>query len=120
MKGFGEALKKERVAKKITLRELSEYIGKSIGYISDVEHDRKGPPNLEIVRKAEEFLGVRDGKLINLAAKLREKIPKDLTLRIKMVPRLSEALLRADDDLTDGEFDKLMEYMEKMKKRRVG
>lgn len=120
MKGFGEALKKARVAKKITLRELSEYVGKSIGYISDVEHGRKGPPDLETVRKAEEFLGVQGAKLINLAAMLRGKIPKDLTQRIKMVPKLSEALLRADDDLTDEEFEKLLEYMEKMKKGRAG
>lgn len=118
MENFGETLRKERVAKRVTLRKVSKYVGRSIGYLSDIENNRKGPPNLEIVRKIEELFCIDDGKLINLAAKLKRKIPKGVKQRIQMTPRLSEALLRADGDLTDGEFDDLMLYMDKIKKRR--
>jgi transcriptional regulator with XRE-family HTH domain len=118
MENFGRRLKEERKDKRVTLRKISEYVGKSIGYLSDIEHDRKGPPDLETVRKIEECLGTDDGKLINLASKLRKRIPKDVTQRIRMAPKLSEALLRAADDLTDVEFDHLISYMEQIKKKR--
>lgn len=118
MENFGETLRKERVAKRVTLRKVSEYVGRSIGYLSDIENNRKGPPNLEIVRKIEELFCIDDGKLINLAAKLKRKVPKDVKQRIQMSPKLSEALLRADDDLTEEEFNDLMQYMDKIKKRR--
>lgn len=120
MENFGETLRKERMAKRVTLRKVSEYVGRSIGYLSDIENNRKGPPNLEIVRKIEELFCIDDGKLINLAAKLKRKVPKDVKQRIQMSPKLSEALLRADDDLTGEEFKDLMQYMDKIKKRRNG
>ena len=107
MKTFGEALKKARVAKRMTLRELSEYLGKSIGYLSDIEQSRKGPPDLETVRKIEECLGVRDHSLANFASKLRSRIPPDLARRIQMRPQLSELLLRADD-LSDEDIKDLI------------
>lgn len=104
---FGNALKKARMAKAITIREVSGYIKKSIGYISDVEHERKQPPDLETVRKMEEFLGVKDGMLVNLAAKTRKKMPLNLSQRLKARPLLSEVLLRADN-LTDEEIKKVI------------
>ena len=118
MESFGEAFRKARIDKKVTLREMGEYIGKSIGYLSDIEHSRKRPPKLDTVSEIEEFLGIQDGKLIRLAAKFRKKVPKNVTQRIRMVPRLSQALLRADEDLTSEEFDKLMNYYEEIKKGR--
>ncbi|OGC93167.1 MAG: hypothetical protein A2W25_06000 [candidate division Zixibacteria bacterium RBG_16_53_22] len=94
---FGDVLKKARVAKKITIREVSDYIKKSIGYVSDIEHSRKLPPDLETVRKMEEVLGTGTGMLVNIASKIRKKAPQNLTQRLKARPLLSEVLLRADD-----------------------
>jgi transcriptional regulator with XRE-family HTH domain len=107
MKTFGEALKKARVSQRMTLRELSEYLGKSIGYLSDIEQGRKGPPDLETVRKMEECLGINDHSLANFASKLRSRISPDLALRIQMRPQLSELLLRADD-LSDKDIKDLI------------
>ena len=117
MESFGEALREARKAKRITLRKIAEHIGKSIGYLSDVEHERKRPPNLELVSKIEDFLGVEDGKLLRLAKKFR-KSPKEMTQRIRMKPRLSEVLLRADQELSSGEFEEIVEHLEEIKKRR--
>jgi transcriptional regulator with XRE-family HTH domain len=122
MESFGEAFRKARKAQKVTLRQISNYVGKSIGYLSDVEHDRKRPPKLDIVSRIEEVLAIRDQSLINLAAKLRQKIPDEVTQKFKMTPKLSEVLLRADEDLTDDEFEELMnkwvDAYEKIKERR--
>lgn len=117
MESFGEALRKARIANKVTLREIAEHIGKSIGYLSDVEHNRKSPPKLEIVGEIEDFLGIEDGKLLRLAKEFR-KTPKAMTQKIRMKPRLSAILLRADQDLSDEEFEELLVHLEEIKKRR--
>jgi len=120
MDSFGEAFRKARVSKRATLREIAEHIGKSIGYLSDVEHGRKRPPKLDLVTEIEDFLEVEDGKLLKLAAKGRKKIPKEVTHRFRTAPRLSEALLRADldFDLTDEEFDEVIDHVRRIRKRR--
>jgi len=98
MKNFGETLRKTRVAKRITLRQLSTFTDKSIGYLSDIEQGRRRPPDLETVNKIEDLLGVEDGSLVNMASKLRKSIPQEFSSLFYRHPKLSEALLRADDE----------------------
>jgi transcriptional regulator with XRE-family HTH domain len=112
MQSFGKEFKRVRRMRKATLRELGEYVGKSIGYLSDIEHDRKGPPDLRIVEKIEQFLGVKDNSLVNLAASLRSHRPENLAQRIKRRPILSEVLLRADE-FTDEELQAMLSDIEK-------
>ena len=119
MDNFGEALKIARKSKRATLREVSEYIGKSIGYISDIEHNRKRPPDLETVSKIEDFLGIEDGTLLNIAKIVRKKVRPPLPQRLKMNPKLSTVLLRAEnlpDDKKDAAMDKLLEALTKFEK----
>lgn len=114
MESFGEALKTARKSKRATLREVSDYIGKSIGYISDIEHNRKRPPDLDTVSKIEDFLGISDGSLLNLAKIIRKKVKPSLPQRLKMNPKLSTVLLRAEnlpDDKKDAAMDKLLEAL---------
>ncbi|MBU1386918.1 MAG: helix-turn-helix transcriptional regulator [Proteobacteria bacterium] len=120
MNNFGQMMKSVRKEKRVTLRKLGEYVGKSIGYLSDIENGRKRAPKLDIVLKIEECLGIVDGTLINLAAKMRRSMPqaKKLSEKLMAMPKLSEALLRADEDLTEDEFDELMKFLEKQKSGR--
>jgi transcriptional regulator with XRE-family HTH domain len=97
MTSFGETLRKTRVAKRITLRQLSEFTEKSIGYLSDIEHGRRRPPDLETVNKMEDLLGIYDGSLVNMASKLRKNITHEFSNLFNRHPKLSEALLRAED-----------------------
>ena len=108
MKSFGEAFKEARKKKRITLRKIADFVGKSIGYLSDIEHDRKGPPPLPVVEQIENILGMRDHFLLNLAADIRRQKPTDFTKRIQMRPILSELLLRADEQ-SDEELEKILE-----------
>jgi transcriptional regulator with XRE-family HTH domain len=112
MKTFGQALREVRVAKKLTLRDISRKVGKSIGYLSDIEHGRKRPPDLETVRKIEEFIGAEDGSLVESALKLRSKLQPEVTELLKMRPRLSQLLLRAEA-FTDDELEKAIKDLEK-------
>lgn len=116
MANFGKALKEARIAKKVTLREVGEYIGKSIGYIADIEHGRKRPPDLETVSKIENFLGIKDGFLVNLAREIRNRVSLDFSRKLKMDPKLSTILLRAEK-LSDDKKDQLLETIMKMEEK---
>ena len=113
MESFGKTLKKYRAAQKVTLREIGKYVGKSIGYISDIEHDRKRPPDLETVSKIEDFLGIEDGNLVTLARKMRQNIVPSLSRKLKQNPELSHVLLRAEK-LPEKKFKKLIETLNKL------
>lgn len=113
MKKFGEKLKQYRISKRATLREVGDAIGKSIGYISDIEHGRRRPPDLETVSKLEDFLGIKEGALLNLARSIRKNSLPSLNLRLRQRPKLQHALLRAEKIYEDDEkFNKLLKAIE--------
>ena len=41
---FGEFLQKKREEKKVTLRKMADMLGFSAPFLSDVEKDRRNPP----------------------------------------------------------------------------
>ncbi|HEX5736119.1 MAG TPA: helix-turn-helix transcriptional regulator [Blastocatellia bacterium] len=113
MRTFGEALKQARLAKRVTLRELGRHLDKSISYLSDVEQGRKGAPDIETVRKIQEFLQVVDNSLVDLALKLRSKLPERIAQRIQHHSQFRDALYRLDD-LDDEQFDNLVDQLNSM------
>ena len=116
MNSFGDALKKARIAKRYTLREVSKDVGKSIGYLSDIEHNRKQPPELETVSKIEQFLDINEGFLVNMANKIRKNIKATkLNWRKKLETdqRLATILCRSEN-LSDDDKDRLIKTLEEM------
>lgn len=73
MNNFGQLLSNYRKQKKSTLKKLSACCGISIGYLSDIEHSRKRPPNLDIVARIEDCLDIHDNSLLILARNIRRK-----------------------------------------------
>lgn len=107
MNEFAKAFREERMKKKKTLREIGEYVGKSIGYLSDIEHGRKGAPDLETVRRIEEFLLIPDNRLVNLASQMRRIVPSQVMQSLNKRPALADILMRADD-FTDEELQDIL------------
>jgi transcriptional regulator with XRE-family HTH domain len=66
MQNFGDVLKEARTKKKLTLREVGEHIGKPIGYIADIEHNRVKVSDWSTVRKLENFLSIDYESLVIL------------------------------------------------------
>lgn len=118
MNDFGKRLHEARKSKRLTLRKLGEYVGLSVGYLSDIEHNRKQPPKLDVVEKMEEALGIFDGSLVKLASVLRRKIPKNISTHLMLKPKLSEVLCRVDEDFEDDEVDEVLEFIKQLKKRK--
>jgi transcriptional regulator with XRE-family HTH domain len=68
---FAHQLKASRKAQGMTLRQLGEKIGRSIGYLSDVECGRRQPPKLDLVEKIEDVLSIGDSSLLLAAQRER-------------------------------------------------
>jgi transcriptional regulator with XRE-family HTH domain len=108
MNEFGKALKAARLRAKKTLREVGDHVGLSVGYMSDIEQGRKGAPDLETVRKLQDFLRVDGDALVVLASEARTKRPTEIVQRIQSRPKLSELFMRARN-LSDEQLQELIE-----------
>lgn len=95
---FADAFKKARLASGKKFREIKNFTGLSIGYLSDIENSRRNPPELSIVEKIEELFGITDNHLVRLAKKERMSISNGngIGYLIQARPELQELLLRAD------------------------
>ena len=104
MADFAEAFRNARVNKRVTLRRIKEATGKSIGYLSDIEHRRKAPPDLETARKIEEVLEIYDGHLVALAHQGRRDVNPEIKTLLRRRPQVAEMLLRAAESFSDDEL----------------
>ncbi|MFN0139351.1 MAG: helix-turn-helix domain-containing protein [Pyrinomonadaceae bacterium] len=100
---FGQMLKDERKRQRILLKDLADFLRKSVSYLSDVENGRKGAPDLETVSKMEQFLLISDKRLINQASEERWSIPKSIIQQARRRPAVADFLLRASEK-TDEEI----------------
>ena len=113
---FGQLLKRSRKAKGVTLREVADMCGLSIGYLSDIEHGRKNPPEIRTVGTIERFLEVEDGCLTNSAVR-EAKFPVEAKRIIQKRPETVMALLRISEDMAEDELEK---WIDEMKRERGG
>jgi transcriptional regulator with XRE-family HTH domain len=112
MNTFGKTMKEARLRAKKTLREVGDHVGLSVGYISDIEQGRKSAPELETVRKLQEFLRVENDGLIVLASEARTKRPTEIVQHLQNRPKLSELFMRARN-LSDERLEELIEASKK-------
>ncbi len=104
-KNFGDFLYQKRKENKITMRQLSEEIGCTQVYISDVEKDRRNSFDIERLRKLVKFLNLTDEErdlMYDLAGKKRNEVAPDLHDYITENDYVSAAL-RTCRDLNIGE-----------------
>lgn len=116
MNQFAKRFRDIRIANRATLRQIAASVGKTIGYLSDIEHGRRNPPDDETVGKIEKALGVKGDELRNIARQMRE-LPADFTSRIKISPMMADwakVLMRAEENLTHQELQKIFEKTQKL------
>lgn len=106
MQKFSDILRKERTQKRILLRNLSEATGISVGYISDLEQERRQPPtDFKLIEKLEIALGITGRKLQEAASNERQLLPPQIVSSYFQRPGLQEAFFRlsqmSDQDLSD-------------------
>ncbi|MBI5139013.1 helix-turn-helix transcriptional regulator [Candidatus Nomurabacteria bacterium] len=113
---FGQVFKKARKKAKKTLREAAEYVGITIGNISDIEHSRRKPPKKEVLLKFEQFYGVPKSFLVN-AAKKEWKIPDEAVSIYTRSPELAMSLLRMSAECDENELQKIIADFRKHRRK---
>ena len=116
---FGEFLQRKREEKQITLRKMAELLGFSAPFLSDVEKDRRNPPELAKLEQIADILGLSyedKETMYNLAGKKRDSVAPDLPEYI-MSRDYVAAALRTARDLDAGE-EEWLRFVEELKRRK--
>ena len=116
---FGEFLQRKRTEKQITLRKMAEMIGITAPYLTDIEKDRRTPPEMEKLELISQILMLNDEDkttMYDLAGKKRNSVAPDLPDYIMEHVYVSAAL-RTARDLDASEADWL-KFVEELKQRK--
>ena len=101
---FGQLLRSLRNLAGIGLRELARLIGKSPGYISDVELDNVPPPSEETIVNISNALSIDKNVLLNKA----KKVDPELSEYVADQPQVADFLRMAKDQKYSGDdWDRL-------------
>jgi transcriptional regulator with XRE-family HTH domain len=111
---FGEKLRKERTAAKITLRKFAAQLGVSPTYVSQVEQGNFPPMTAERATKIAEILGGNADDWVALA----DRIPDDLDDRIRKHPNDMPELMRLATGLTSKEFETIKDVIREIKRKK--
>ena len=116
MAKFTEVLARARKEKRIKLRDLSQTVGLSMSYLSEIENGKKQPPDEQILYKLAKALNIEGVTLVSLAREEKKKqIKLDSTLKRFLQNRgdLGFALCRAAENASDEELAKIIKKLEK-------
>lgn len=116
---FGAFLQSKREEKKITLRKMADMLGFSAPFLSDVEKDRRNPPDLAKLELIANILGLtyeEQETMYNLAGKKRDSVAPDLPEYIMQRDYVAAAL-RTARDLDAGE-EEWLRFVQELKERR--
>ena len=116
---FGEFIQRKRVEKQIPLRKMAERIGISAPYLSDIEKDRRNPPEMDKLELISQVLLLSEDEksiMLDLAGRKRNSVAPDLP-GYSMERDYVSAALRTARDLDAGE-EEWMKFVAELKKRK--
>ena len=116
---FGDFLQKKRMERQLTLRKTAELLGFSAPYLTDIEKDRRNPPEMESLEQISKVLNLSDDEravMFDLAGKKRNAVAPDLPEYIIERDYVAAAL-RTARDLDASEADWLR-FVEELKNRK--
>lgn len=116
---FGEFLQKKRLENEITLRKMAKLIGITAPYLTDIEKDRRNPPEIQKLDKIAEILSLTEEEeavMFDLAGKQRNSVAPDLPDYIMKRDYVAAALRTARD--LDADEDDWLKFVEELKQRK--
>ena len=118
-KNFGEFLQKKREEKKITLRKMAEMLDITAPYLSDIEKDRRNPPDMDKLEQISTILLLSEDDrtlMFDLAGKKRNSVAPDLPEYIMGHEYVAAALRTARDlDADEADWLKFVEELRNWK-----
>ena len=116
---FGEFLQKKRLENETTLRKMAKLIGITAPYLTDIEKDRRNPPEIQKLDKIAEILSLTEEEkavMFDLAGKQRNSVAPDLPDYIMKRDYVAAALRTARD--LDADEDDWLKFVEELKQRK--
>jgi len=113
---FSSFLREKRKSRHLTLSEMAEKSGISIGYYSDIEYGRRNPPDREILDRMINALNVPEADRIifyDLAGQARAEAPTDLSEYINEYDEVRIALRLARNKGDPNVWCKVIDLIEK-------
>ena len=106
---FGNSLRELRIKADVRLRELARSIGKSPGYISDVEQGKVPPPSEEVIVEIAKAIGADRQMLLKLA----HKVDPELTDYVTGEPMAADFLrMTKHKEFKEKDWEKLSQLAE--------
>lgn len=125
MTPFGDKLRRLRIARGVTQKEMAASIGVSSAYLSALEHGRRGVPSWTMIQKIIGYFNViwdEADELAELASRSHPRVVVDtsgLTPRATaLANRLSGEIADLDDDALDAINALLDAFLKTSLKRR--
>lgn len=118
-KNFGDFLQKKRTDRKISLRKMADLLSFSAPFLSDVEKDRRNPPDIDKLEQIVSILHLTEEErelMMNLAGERRNSVAPDLPEYIMERDYVSSAL-RTAKDLGASE-EEWLAFVEELKKKK--
>lgn len=116
---FGEFIARKREEKKITLREMARLLNITAPYLSDIEKERRNPPDKDKLDELANILSLSEDEcryMYDLAGKKRNSISVDLPDYIMERDYVRVALRKAMDlEIGEEEWKKFVEELENRK-----
>ena len=116
---FGDFLQKKRTERQITLRRMAELLGISAPYLTDIEKDRRNPPEMESLEQISKVLNLSEDEravMFDLAGKKRNAVAPDLPEYIIERDYVAAALRTARDlDASEADWLRFVEELKNLK-----
>lgn len=118
-KNFGDFLQKKREERKITLRKMAEMLDITAPYLSDIEKDRRNPPDMDKLEQISNILLLTSEDrtlMFDLAGKKRNAVAPDLPEYIMGHAYVAAALRTARD--LDADEEDWLKFVEELRNRK--
>lgn len=112
---FGAFIRGKRLEKNMSLRVVAEKLNYSATFWSDVENQRRNPPDLEKLNEVAAILNLSEEDkaiLFDLAGKAENITPPDLTPYILKTESVRRALRKAKTKATDDDWNRFSKMLD--------
>jgi transcriptional regulator with XRE-family HTH domain len=111
-KEFGPTVKRLRLARGLSQKDLAEAVGIDFGYLSNIERSKVNPPSRNVVLRIARELAVDKDELLVLA----RRVPSDIEPIITQAPYIPRVLRRAKG-LNKRDWSKIEEFIQELKNK---
>ncbi|MGE3876186.1 MAG: helix-turn-helix domain-containing protein [Parvibaculaceae bacterium] len=118
MTPFGERMRKLRIERKVTLKEMADEIGVSSAYLSALEHGKRGRPGWHLLQRIISYFNVIWDEAEDVVRLARISHPRVVIDTSGLEPSATELANRLADDISALDQKDLAEMLAVLNRRK--